>query len=104
MPRPPRAWRTWVQLPPSPVPLTFSTRWVFGHQRGRWYGSATTAQIALGGAAMRRLRTARAIGRVLLLAGQLPQVADEQHVGEVVDARGETLQVLDRLAAAAVVG
>ena len=40
--------------------LTFSTRWVFGHQRGRWYGSVITDQSAPAGAAMRRLRTTRA--------------------------------------------
>src|SRR3954452_21304515 len=103
-PRPPRAPSTWVQLRSAGSPsLTFSTRCVFGHQRGMWYGSVITAQSALAGAAIRRLRTTRAKGEGLLLAGQLPQIADEQHVGEVVAGRGETLQVLDGLAAGVVV-
>src|SRR3954447_21603625 len=52
---------------------------------------------------MRRLRTTRATGEGLLLAGELPQVADEKHVGEVVARRGEALEILDRLLTGVVV-
>src|SRR5262245_35711822 len=103
-PRPPRVPSTWVQLRSAGSPsLTFSTRWVLGHQRGRWYGSVITSQRALVGAAIRRLRTTRAKGS-LVLAGQLAQIADEQHVGEVAARRGEALQVLDRLLAGVLIG
>ena len=101
-PRPPRVPSTWVQLRSAGLALadvldTLRVRpparqvvWVGDH------GPERARRARRCGACARRVPRAEE----LLLAGQLPQVADQQHVREVAAGRGEALQVLDRLLAA----
>src|SRR6476661_3929409 len=50
-------------------PLTSSTRAARGHQRGRWWGSATTAQTSSVGASSVRRRRVIGTGLSLLVVG-----------------------------------
>src|SRR5688500_9150614 len=73
-------------------------RATFGHQRARWWGSATTRHTELRSAAITRLRLAT--GNRGSLRHELAQVAHQHQVLELGDDRGEVLERVDGLAPA----
>ena len=93
-PEPRSVSSTAVQRARAPSPLTSSTRFVLGHQRGRLWGSRTRSQIRSTSASITRVR--ETLGIAASVFGLEPaQVANQQQLLQVPADRGKVLERLD---------